>query len=319
MEKNIIKPRRLKKGSKIGFVCPSNYLDDSKYSFVEKAIKKINELGYQVIWGQNAKKFDKYGVSAGEPIQRAEDINSFFADNSIDAIWCVSGGYTAVEIISYLDFKIIKQNPKLFIGLSDNTVLLSAINKITGLVTIHGTDPKFGSGYFDDEYTHKELVNRLGKGLKGEIPKNSEWKAIRVGKAQGRLVGGNLSCMLNVAGTKYGYNYKDSILLIEAYGLSVKKALCLINRLKLMGVFEDIKGVVIGNIYGFDVDKKYDVNKKQIYFEDIFLDIVKEYNFPILKFYEAGHKCASTFLPIGAKVEIDVQNLSFSLIEDYLV
>ena len=85
-----------------------------------------------------------------------------------------------------------------------------------------------------------------------------------------------------------------------------------------MGIFDQVSGVVIGNIYGFDTDKQYDKEGKQIFFENIFHNLTKKYTFPILKIYEAGHKCASTFLPIGGQVTMDADNLSFSITEEYL-
>lgn len=314
----MIKPKKLEKENTIGFVAPSNYLEKDKYPLIEKAIKKINQLGYKIIWGKHAKKTDNYNVSAGTPKQRAEDINNFFKNKNINSIWCVSGGNTANEILEYLDYNLIKQNPKIFIGLSDNTVLLNAITTQTKLITIHGTDPKIGNGYFDDTYTHNEFQKNLENNSSKKIPKNSNWKCIRKGKSQGQLIGGNLRCFLKLAGTKYMPNMKNKILLIEGLETTIKDTIAQISQLKQQKNFNKIKGVIIGNIYSFDEKKQYNKNNERIYFEDIFKELTKEYNFPILKIYEAGHKVPSTFLPIGAKVQINSEKKELKIIETYL-
>ena len=105
---------------------------------------------------------DKYGVSGGTPEERANDINSMFADKNIKAIWCLQGGDTANQTLDLIDFDIVKNNPKLFLGKSDIDILLLALNKMTGVITIHCCDSKIGSNKeLDFEYTKKWFRKRL--------------------------------------------------------------------------------------------------------------------------------------------------------------
>lgn len=311
--------KALKKGDKIGFVCPSSYLEKEKVVLVNNTIKILNNFGFKIAWGKNAKKIDKYGISAGSPEERAEDINSFFKNLTIKAIWCIQGGDTANQILDLLDYDIIKNNPKIFMGLSDNTVLINAIYKKTGLITIHGTDAKIGNKneYFDSQYSQDAFQKRLIYRNR-EIEKNSEWKCIRKGKVQGKLIGGHLGCFLKLVGTQYMPEIKNSILLQEAYYLDIATAISRLTQMKQLGIFDQINGIVVGYVYGFDKEKQYDRNKKRVFFEDILKDLTKEYDFPILKIYEFGHKCPSAFLPIGGTAEIDAEKRTFKLIGNFI-
>jgi muramoyltetrapeptide carboxypeptidase len=230
----------------------------------------------------------------------------------------VQGGETANQVLDFLDYELISANPKLFIGLSDNTVLLNGIYKKTGLVTIHGTDAKVGDEdeYFDSKYSQKEFVSRLMIGGL-EVKPNSKWKCVRKGKAKGKLLGGNIRCLLKIAGTGYWPEIHKSILLLEGHYLEIK-AQYQITQLKQMGVFEKIAGVAVGYVYGFDMKKQYGKNGVRVFFEDMLVNLTSEYDFSILKIYEVGHKCPSTFLPIGSKAEMDAGKKEFQLTEKFV-
>lgn len=257
-------------------------------------------------------------MSAGTIEERVADIHRFFEDDSIDALWCTGGGNTANELLDHLDYDLIHAHPKLFIGLSDNSVLLNAIMKHTGLITIHGTDPKLGSGYFDDEYTHRELVTRLERGEIGTIPESDPRETVRSGRGEGVLVGGKMSRILKTAGTDFFPKTDGAILLLEGYLTDLWWTLALLAQLRQMGVFERIAGLVVGNIYAFDHDEQKDVDGKRISFEELLLRASEGYDFPILKIREAGHKCPSTFLPIGGKVKMDADAQTLEITEPFL-
>ncbi|MFP4423739.1 MAG: LD-carboxypeptidase [Candidatus Woesearchaeota archaeon] len=295
----------LKKGDTIGIVSPSNIMTDYKKELLDNTTQVIEKMGLKIRLGEHARSIDKYGVSAGEPKERASDINQMFLDPSIKAIWCAQGGDTANQVLELLDYETITNNPKIFIGLSDNTTLLNGIYKKTGLVTFHGPDAKAGktSEYFDSEYSHEEFKRRFIKGSKNIGERDT--KIIRPGKAKGILLGGNLRCLLKLAGTGYMPDFTGAILLLEDYSSNIKSTLFLLTQMRQMGIFDKISGVVTGQIYGMDTEKQYDGKGNRIYFEEILLDITSDYNFPILKVDAFGHKCPSTFLPIGAMAEMD--------------
>ncbi|MFO7710696.1 MAG: LD-carboxypeptidase [Candidatus Woesearchaeota archaeon] len=295
----------LNEGDTIGIVSPSNIMTDYKKGLLDNTIQIIEKMGLKVKLGEHARSIDKYGVSAGEPKERASDINQMFLDPSIKAIWCAQGGDTANQVLELLDYEAIRNNPKIFIGLSDNTTLLNGIHKKTGLVTFHGPDAKAGKTdeYFDSEYSHEEFRRRFMEGSKSIGERDS--KVIRPGKAKGIILGGNLRCLLKLAGTDYMPDFTGAVLLLEAYSSDIKSTLFLLTQMRQMGIFDKIAGIVTGHIYGMDTEKQYDREGNRIRFEDILLDITSDYSLPILKLDAFGHKCPSTFLPIGAMAELD--------------
>ena len=120
----------------------------------------------------------------------------------------------------------------------------------------------------------------------GRIKRNSERKTVRRGVAEGRLMGGNLGCMLKLAGTRYFPDFTDSILFVEAYEITPQGCDSAFNQLKQIGVFGKIRGVIVGHVYSLQVSEK-----KMPQMEDILLKVTKEYNFPILKMNDFGHNC----------------------------
>ena len=185
-------------------------------------------------------------------------------------------------------------------GISDVTVLLNAIYKKTGLITFHGNDIVWGFGRNPSLYDRNEFLDRLVKGKMGRINIMGEIKTVRKGRAEGILLGGNLRCFLKLAGTPYFPDIRDSILFLEALTMTPEKCKYMLSLLKNMGVFDNIKGVIIGYIYGLQAK-----DKDVMQMEDILLSITDNYDFPILKVNNFGHNCPNTVLPVGAKVRLD--------------
>lgn len=297
----ILKPRKLDKGDIIGVVSPSEPIENPETDEQFKSgIKFLENLGFKI-------KFGKF-LSSKSPREKAEDINEMFRDSKINAIIASQGGETANALLSFLDYETIRKNPKIFIGISDITVLLDAINKKTGLITFHGNDVKWGFGRKPTDYDKDEFLDTLSNKKLKEIPSNSERKIIREGKAAGKLIGGNLSCVLKLAGTEYFPDFSDSILFIEEYKPTTEEIEYRLNQFKQIGVFNLVRGIVVGHIDGM---KKSDKRE----FEDILLEITKEYKFPILKTNDLGHNCPNTVIPVGIKAEVDCKNKTFRLLE----
>jgi muramoyltetrapeptide carboxypeptidase len=317
--------KKLQKGDTIGVVTPSNLISKDKTKFIENAKKYFEDKRFKIVFGNNAFSVDKYGISGGSPQERADDINGMFVNKEINAIWCVQGGNTANEILDLLDYDKIKKNPKIILGKSDVDLLLMAINKKTSLVTFHAPDFKLGRGKeMDFEYSQKWFDKRLINGEIGEIEKATEWKCVREGKATGRIIGCNLSSIMKLVGTDYFPDFKNSILFLEGYTEDIKRLTYRLTQLKQVGLFDKIKGVVISYIYGFQ-DKeqllknpKLDKEGNKVNYEDVVLDLLQEYDFPILKINEFGHYFPNAIIPIGVKVELDASNKSIKIIENCL-
>ena len=302
-------PKLLKKGNTIGIIAPSKPFNSEKEFELNNFIKYMEEKGFKIKLSKNFFKKDKYDVCAGTPEMRANDFNEAFKDKEIDAIWCFQGGDTANQIINLIDYELIKKNPKPLLGKSDIDLLLLAVNKMTGLNTIHCCDPKIGSEReLDFEYTKKWFDKRLIQGLK-EIEPSTEWTCINEGVAEGKIIGCNLITIIKMAGTKYFPDFNDSIFFLETFRTSPSELIWQITHLKNLGVFEKTKGVVIGNNYGFQ-SEEYKA-------EEIIKGLIEEYNLPILKINEFGHYQPHAFLPIGAGVRLDATNKKIEIMEDF--
>ncbi len=316
-------PNRLKKGDTIGIITPSKPILKNQKMIINNAIKYLKTIGLNTVFSKNAFLKDKYGVSGGTAKERANDINNLFSDKKINAIWCVQGGETANEILDLIDYELIKKNPKIFLGKSDIDLLHLAINKKTGLIVFHSPDIKIGKKLdMDFKYSKKWFIKRMFNGKIDKIEKSTDWKIIRNGSAEGKIVGCNLSSILKLAGTEYFPNFKNTILFLEGYMSDIKTIIYKLTQLKQTGVFEKITGIVIGYIYGFQDKKQLQQNPKldkdgnKVNYEDIILDIVKNYNFPILKINEFGHCCPNAILPIGVKVRLDATNKKIVILEN---
>jgi muramoyltetrapeptide carboxypeptidase len=252
-------PQRLRKGDTIGFVAPSEQNLPDRMERFENAKKVLQNRGFHVVYGKHIRSVDQRG-SAGTAKERAEDINGFFKDPSIRAIWCMKGGETANETLDLLDYGLIKKNPKIFMGLSDVTVLLQAIHEKTGLVTFHFCNPQIEpdheQDYFGSSYSQEEFKKRLIAGKIGLIPPSKRRICIRNGKAKGKIFGGNLLCLLKLAGTPYFPDIRGSILFLEGFYESPRESAYRITQLKHMNIFGQVAGVVIGHYYAYAAEEK---------------------------------------------------------------
>ena len=179
-----MKPKALKRGDTIGVVSTSEPITDECREDIEKSVKRINDLGLNVKFAKHA--FNNplgYGETAKH---KAEDINEMFRDKSINAIFCTMGGFNCNAVFDYLDFEIIKNNPKIICGYSDPTSILNVIYAKTGLVTFHG--PNFKSLSDEEvEYGYKEVIKRFID-RKLSFGENDEYKVVNEGTAEGILV-----------------------------------------------------------------------------------------------------------------------------------
>jgi len=303
----MILPERLKEGDFIGVVSASDPLKDiEKDKQFDSGIKFLENMGFHTILGKN--------LSSNEPEKRAKDINNFFMDKKIKAIIASQGGDTSEKLLPFVDFETIRKNPKIFLGISDITVLLNAINTKTGLITFHGNDVKYGFGRNPTEYDKTEFRRILMTGSKGEIPANKERKTIRSGKAEGKLIGGNLYCLLKLIDTEYCPDFEESILFLEDYDFEKEDCKSQLEKLKKIGVFYKIKGIIIGYIYGLQA-----INTGSKQMEEVLLEITKDYDFPILKINDFGHNTPNTVLPVGAVIKMDADKRKIKIIEKFIL
>ncbi len=300
---------RLRLEDKVGLVSPSTpVLPEQEGQFIQ-GIEYLKSLGLIPVPGEHVASCTS-GYAAA-PQEKAADIHRMFADPEIKAILCTQGGATANACLSYLDWDLIRKNPKIFLGISDITVLLNAIYVQTGLVTFHGNDLMWGFGRSPAAYDVSEFRRRMMEAQMGPVPANGPRRSICPGRAEGRLLGGNLNCLMKLAGTPYFPDFEDAILFMEALDIEPQECDFLFSQLQQIGVFDRLKGAIVG--YNDGLQNRSGV--KQM--EDVLLTVSGE-KFPILKVNDFGHNCPNTELPVGGRVRMDTYNLSIEIIEPYL-
>ncbi len=288
-------PKAIKPADTIGVVAPSNVILEKDEEYIQKSIKLFEELGYKVKFGKYVRENSLgYGATAK---QKAEDINNMFKDEEVKAIICVKGGADSNSAFDYIDYELIKNNPKIICGFSDITSITNAIYAKTGLVTFNG--PTFKSlTSWETDYAFKELIKRFqDKSLELGIEED-KYETIQEGIAEGELVGGNLSLITRLVSGNYSLDFTDKILFIEELGLESDPNLVnhYLHHMKQNGVFDKIKGIWVGN---------YE-HESGVELEKIMLDVLDgEYNFPIIKSNNFGHCDKKTVIPIGTKARID--------------
>lgn len=299
-------PKRLSVGDTIGVIAPSDPVLPENEEKLQAGIAYLSNLGFKVKTGAHIRS-NTLGYAAS-PEEKAEDINQMFTDPNIKAIICAQGGDTANAPLSLIDWESIRQNPKIFLGLSDISVLLNAIYQHTGLVTFHGNDILWGFGNNLDDYEQREFTRTLVDGLIGPIAPTRARICLRSGQSQGKLLGGNLRCLLKLAGTPHWPDFSGAILFVEAYDISPKACHTAFHQMHQMGVFDQISGAIVGYIFGMQHR-----NTPRPHMEDVLLDVSHDYQFPILKVNEFGHNCPNTVLPVGGEVYINADQGSLTI------
>lgn len=302
----MIIPNKLNKGDIIGVVAPSNPIVGENIDEIMNAKKIVENDGFRVEFSKNI--FSNSNLYSAAAKEKAYDINSMFANKDIKMIWCAKGGENSNSTFDYLDFDLIKNNPKIICGYSDITSLTNIITEKTGLVTFSGTNFKT-IATDETDFSYKQALNRfLNESLKFE-PENENYITIQEGKAEGELIGGNLSLTKELVCGKYSIDFADRILFLEELGYE-SDPVVVSNSLYYMkqnGVFDKIKGLWIGN---------YE-HQSGITLEKIIFDILEnEYKFPIIKSNNFGHIENKIVIPIGTKAEINTnENIKIKLIE----
>lgn len=306
----MIKPERLKKGDTIGVVAPSAPIVGINIEQLEDARKIVEKDGFKVKYSKNLfLNTNGYSSTAKE---KAEDINEMFKDKKVKMIWCAKGGASSNTTFEYLDYELIKNNPKIICGYSDITSLTNIITEKTGLVTFSGTNFKT-IATDETDYSYKEAIKRFVNGSLAIGKSGEEYKVIQEGTAEGELIGGNLYLTRGLVAGKYSIDFTDKILFLEELGLEsdAERVSNYLYFMKQNGVFDKIKGFWIGN---YEHESGYALEK-------IVKDVLEdEYKFPIIKSNNFGHTETKTVIPIGTKARIDTsKDVKIELIENCVI
>ena len=301
-----ILPSKLNIGDTIGVVAPSSPIIGDNIEELNKAKEIVEKSGFKVKYSKNL--FSNTNVYCSTAKEKAEDINEMFADKNVQMIWCAKGGNNSNSTFEYLDYELIRQNPKIICGYSDITSLTNIITEKTGLETFSGTNFKT-IATDETDFSYKQALSRFVDGSLEFGPENEEYVTIQEGKAEGELIGGNLFLTRGMIAGKYSLDFTDKILFLEELGPATEPEECnnFLYYMKQNGVFDKIKGLWIGN---------YE-HESGISLEKIIMDVLDgKYKFPIIKSNNFGHIERKTVIPIGTKAEINTnENIKIKLIE----
>lgn len=302
-----MRAERLKKGDTIGIIAPSEPITEEYKKYLQNSIKIFENMGFKIKLSKNIYK-NTWGYSA-TPEEKASDINDMFSDKEVKAIISAVGGDNSFNCLGLIDYENIKKNPKIICGYSDATNYLEAIYTKTGLITYHHLEMIDLGRKSKKEFELNQFKKTLIDGILGNIDKNSQYKTLQKGCAEGIIVGGNVPSMVTLLNTEYFPDVTDKILFLEVYASSTDFDLAdrYIGLLKYHGVFDKIKGLWIGHYHGDTEDTKI---------EDVFMRHLKEYDFPIIKCNDFGHDCEKVVIPIGAKVRLDGDNALVTILEE---
>lgn len=306
-----LKPKRLKQGDTIGLVSPASYISQEQ---LDESIENLENLGFKVKYNEAIK--DKYGYLAGSDSARAEDLNRMFADRNINAIMTVRGGYGCARMLDFIDYKLIKKNPKIIIGYSDITSLLYAIYSKTGLVCFHGP---VGTSTFND-YSIQNAKNILIDATPNYEMKNSymdsdQIEIIKEGIGEGELIGGNLSIVVSMIGTEYDIDTKNKIIFLEDVGEEPYRIDRMLTQMKQAGKFKNCSGVALGVFKNCEKAKDDPEFENSLTLSQVFTDILGDLNVPVIYGLSFGHIENKFTLPFRVNAKLDSYSKSLTILE----
>ena len=293
-------PAYLQPSDEIRIISPSGTIDGC---LIEGAKERLKSWGLKVTEGNYARS--EYGRFAGTAEQRIADLQSALDDKNVKAILCSRGGYGLAQIIDKIDFSKFITSSKWLIGFSDITILHNVINNLN-IASIHGIMAKHLTELDEDCEQVKRLYNTLfGNRQSYTIPSHL---SNRTGSAQGKLVGGNLSVLIGLRGSKFDLDYKNNILFIEDIAEKPYHIDRMMQNLRFSGVLAQLSGLIVGQFSDCEEDPSMKLSIKEM-----IANSVKEYNYPVCFDFPAGHVDYNLPLIMGEKAYLEVNESEVKL------
>lgn len=325
-------PNKLKSGDEVRVIAPSRSMKIINAETHEIATKRLTDLGLKVTFGKNVDLCDDFTSS---PIEaRIEDLNEAFADKNVKAILTVIGGFNSNQLLTHIDYELIKNNPKIFCGFSDITALNDAIYAKTGLVTYSGPHySSFGMKYGFD-YTLDYFKKMLFSEDKVEVTSSDVWSndawfinqeernfyknhgmfTINKGTAKGKIIGGNLSTLLLLQGTEYMPKFDEDTILFIENDSSVSGSIYLVEFDRMLQSliqqpgFNNVRGIVLGR-----AEKSCDMTPQK--WEMMIKNKEELKNIPVIADADFGHTTPIFTFPIGGTATINATDTPNIILE----
>jgi muramoyltetrapeptide carboxypeptidase len=291
-------PPRLALGDTIGLVAPASSTE--KTGRIDEIIAHLESQGFGVKPGANLRQ--RTGYLAGSDAERAADLNAMFADPEVKAVFALRGGYGSCRILPLIDYAAVRANPKIFLGYSDITALHHALLVKAGVVTYHGPNANEAFQVGNNATLRQALMEPVkerrifSRETKGGDAVRSEV----TGRVKGRLLGGNMTCLLRLIGTPYAPDFTGAILFLEDIGEKAYRIDGMFTHLRLAGVLDRIAGLVLGR---FDHTDPEEQARIEIFLSEEAARIGK----PCLSHAPIGHFPEQTVIPIGTMAELHTE------------
>jgi len=296
----LIRPRGLSPGDTIGIISPASPPPDP--TKIDAGAATLERLGYRVKLAKHARA--RRGFLAGSDRERAADLMTMFADRSVNGILCARGGYGAPRLLPLLDYAAIRRNAKVFVGYSDITALHCAFLACAGLISFHGPHVV---GDFAREPLDDFAVNSFCRVVSGNVSgdiavgyRGKSVKILRPGRARGRLVGGNLSLLCSLVGTRWLPDFHRKILFLEDVGEQPYRFDRMLTQLLNAGLLQQVAGIAVGLNADCEDPKAGKSKEYRQTIEDVLRDRLLPLRVPLVVGLPFGHVPANATLPVGA-------------------
>jgi muramoyltetrapeptide carboxypeptidase len=313
--KPLVRPPRLARGSRIALVAPSGPLlerDD-----LIRAETLCRALDYEPVLGAHAG--GHYGYFSGTDEERLADLNNAFRDPSIDAVWCLRGGYGVTRILDGVDFEALARRPRPVIGYSDITALLAGVTRRAGLVAFHAPTaraemPLFTRLHFSLVLTAPEPAGELEPLPPPPdilVPHANRIVTIREGVAEGPLAGGNLTLLQCLIGTPYFPDLDGALLFLEDTNEDLYRIDRMLAHLRMVGALARLRGVLVGRF----TELKRQMNDGAMGVDEVLAHYLRPLEVPVAYGFPIGHIDAQWTMPLGVRARFDAGAGSLALLE----
>ncbi len=304
--RELLRPAPLLPGDTIGVVAPSYA---PRAAWLNRGVLALEAAGYNVLLDPEIERFRRFQRKEDE--RRAENLMGIWLNPQVKAVICCTGGYGAVRLLPYLDPEIFHKNPKAFVGYSDITALHLWLMRQAQLRVFHGpTVDDLSPGAPDPSLL--SMLTALTTPRPDTCLGRDIARAVRPGRAQGRLTGGNLSLVQQTIGTPYEIDTRGAILFLEEAHDPMSVADERLLHLRSAGLLKHVRGIVFGQL---SLDRS-----EEDEFEDFLLDLVSDLDVPVLMDFPAGHEIPNLTLPFGTEMELATDEVTgwLSYCEDAL-
>jgi muramoyltetrapeptide carboxypeptidase len=300
----ITRPNFLKKGGTIGIVAPAKPTDGKTLAF---CIDQLQKRGFRTKAAPNLTH--KQGIFAGDEPFRARAFMECWCDPEVDAVWCFHGGYGCSPLLNHLDFNLIREHPKIFIGMSDATALHIALAKECHLITFLG--PTLGYLFSERCLPHLPFSENalFGMIMKSQRAPFCEFEVLHAGRGEGRLIGGNLALITALIGTPWQIDTEGKILVLEDVNEAPYRIDRMLCQLRQSGLLKGLAGVVLCSWQGCEGDDP------TFALSEVFKRYFSSANYPVIYGFPNGHIPRQYTLPLNAIARLETDKHSFQILD----